>query len=77
MKRIDEIGGMIKAVETGYVQKEVARQAYEFEKGVQKGELIKVGVNKYTEGEEMEVELHEYRQESVQGADPAAPGSQT
>ena len=52
---------MIKAVETGYVQREVARQAYEFEKGVQKGELIKVGVNKYTEGEEMEVELHEYR----------------
>jgi methylmalonyl-CoA mutase N-terminal domain/subunit len=65
MKKIDEMGGMIKAVETGYVQKEVARQAYEFEKGVQKGELVKVGVNKYTEGEEMEVELHEYRQESV------------
>jgi methylmalonyl-CoA mutase N-terminal domain/subunit len=65
MKRIDDIGGMTQAVETGYVQREVARQAYEFEKGVQKGELIKVGVNKYTEGEEMEVELHEYRQESV------------
>ena len=46
MKRVDEIGGMIKAVETGYVQREVSRQAYEFEKGVQKGELIKVGVNK-------------------------------
>jgi methylmalonyl-CoA mutase N-terminal domain/subunit len=61
MKRVDEMGGMIKAVETGYVQKEVARQAYEFERGVQKAELIKVGVNKYTEGEEMEVELHEYR----------------
>lgn len=65
MKRVDEMGGMIKAVETGYVQREVARQAYEFEKGVQKGELIKVGVNKYTEGEEMEVELHEYRLESA------------
>lgn len=66
MKRIDELGGMIKAVETGYVQREVARQAYEFEKGVQKGDLIKVGVNKYTEGEEMEVDLHEYRQESAE-----------
>jgi methylmalonyl-CoA mutase N-terminal domain/subunit len=66
MRKIDEMGGMIKAVENGYVQKEVARQAYEFEKGVQKGELIKVGVNKYTEGEEMEVDLHEYRQESVE-----------
>jgi methylmalonyl-CoA mutase N-terminal domain/subunit len=66
MKRIDELGGMIKAVETGYVQREVARQAYEFEKGVQQGDLIKVGVNKYTEGEEMEVDLHEYRQESAE-----------
>jgi len=50
MKTVDEIGGMVKAVETGYVQREVAKQAYEFERGVQKGELIKVGVNKYTEG---------------------------
>ncbi|MBM4339379.1 MAG: methylmalonyl-CoA mutase [Deltaproteobacteria bacterium] len=66
MKKVDEMGGMIKAVETGYVQREVARQAYEFEKGVQKGELIKVGVNKYTEGEEMEVELHEYRTGSAE-----------
>jgi methylmalonyl-CoA mutase N-terminal domain/subunit len=66
MKKIDEMGGMIKAVETGYVQREVARQAYEFEKGVQKGELIKVGVNKYAEGEEMEVDLQEYRQESAE-----------
>jgi methylmalonyl-CoA mutase N-terminal domain/subunit len=57
---------MVKAVETGYVQREVAKQAYEFEKGVQKGELIKVGLNKYTEGEEMEVELHEYRWESAE-----------
>jgi len=66
MKRVDEMGGMVKAVETGYVQKEVARQAYEFEKGVQKGELIKVGLNKHTEGEEMEVELHEYRWASAE-----------
>jgi methylmalonyl-CoA mutase N-terminal domain/subunit len=66
MKRVDDMGGMIKAVETGYVQREVSRQAYEFEKGVQKGDLIKVGVNKYTEGEEMEVELHEYRLESAE-----------
>lgn len=66
MRQIDEMGGMIKAVETGHVQREVSRQAYEFEKGLQKGELIKVGVNKHTEGEEMEVELHQYRQESAE-----------
>jgi methylmalonyl-CoA mutase N-terminal domain/subunit len=66
MHRIEEMGGMMKAVETGYVQRQVAAQAYEFEKGIQKGELIKVGVNKYKEEEEMEVELHEYRWESAE-----------
>lgn len=66
MRRVREMGGMIQAIETGYVQREVARKAYEFEKGVQKGELIQVGVNKYTEGEEMEVDLHEYRLSSAE-----------
>jgi len=65
MATIDKIGGMVKAVSSGYIQKEVARQAYEFEKGVQSGELIKIGVNKYTGGEEGKVELHEYSDESA------------
>ena len=44
-------------------KKEVARQAYEFEKKIQEGKVTKVGVNKYTEGVDMEVELHEYNEE--------------
>jgi len=63
--KIDTLGGMVKAISGGYIQKEVARQAYEFEKGVQSGELIKVGVNKYTGGEQGKVELHEYSDESA------------
>ena len=66
IKKIDDLGGMVKAVSSGYVQREVARQAYEFERGVQKGDLIKVGVNRYTEGEEEDVDLHEYRGESAE-----------
>ncbi len=65
MAKIDKMGGMVKAVSSGYIQKEVARQAYEFEKGVQNAELIKIGVNKYTGGEEGKVELHEYSDESA------------
>jgi len=65
MDRIDKIGGMVKAISAGHIQKEVARQAYEFEKGVQSGELIKIGVNKHTGGEQGEVELHEYSDESA------------
>jgi methylmalonyl-CoA mutase N-terminal domain/subunit len=63
--KIDRLGGMVKAISSGYIQKEVARQAYEFEKGVQTGEIIKVGVNKYVGGEQGEVELHEYSDESA------------
>jgi len=65
MAKIDKMGGMVKAISTGSIQKEVARQAYEFEKGVQRGELIKIGVNKYTGGEQGEVELHEYSDTSA------------
>ncbi len=62
MKQIQEIGGMVNAVSTGFIQRKVARQAYEYEKGVQEGEYIKVGVNKYTDETEdpTDVELHEY-----------------
>jgi methylmalonyl-CoA mutase, N-terminal domain len=60
MQRVREIGGMVHAVSTGYIQREVAKQAYEFEKSLQSGEVTKVGVNKYTEGEQPDVELHQY-----------------
>jgi len=62
MKQIQKVGGMVHAVATGFIQRKVAQQAYEYERGLQKGEYIKVGVNKYTDGTEdqTDVELHEY-----------------
>jgi methylmalonyl-CoA mutase N-terminal domain/subunit len=63
MEKVEKIGGMVEAVASGYVQREVARQAYEYEKNLQEGKVIKVGVNKYTEGVDMEVELHEYNEQ--------------
>ncbi len=60
MLRVQKMGGMINAISSGYIQREVARQAYEFEKSLQNGEIVKVGVNKYTEGDQPDVELHEY-----------------
>jgi len=62
MKWVQDMGGMVNAVATGAIQREVARQAYQFEKGIQSGEITKVGVNKYTEGDQPEVELHEYNE---------------
>ncbi len=66
MEKVEKVGGMVKAVSSGYVQREVARQAYEYERNLQEGKVIKVGVNKYTEGVDMEVELHEYNEEWAQ-----------
>ena len=65
MEKVEKVGGMVEAVSSGYVQKEVAWQAYEFEKKIQEGRVTKVGVNKYTEGVDMEVELHEYNEEGA------------
>jgi len=60
MANIQKVGGIIQAVATGYAQRTVSRQAYAFEKGVQSGELHRVGVNIYTDEAPQEVELHEY-----------------
>ena len=66
MKRIQKMGGMLRAVATGAIQREVARQAYDFEKGIQNKEIIKVGVNKYIEGDHPEVERHAYNEAGAQ-----------
>lgn len=43
--KIDELGGMMKAIEQGYVQREIQNSAYEYQKLVEKKELVIVGVN--------------------------------
>jgi methylmalonyl-CoA mutase N-terminal domain/subunit len=45
--RIDEMGGMVTAVERGYPQGEIADSAYTYQKQIDSGEKIMVGVNKY------------------------------
>jgi methylmalonyl-CoA mutase N-terminal domain/subunit len=67
MGKIEKFGGIVKAVSEGYIQRLVARQAFEVEKGLEAGELLKVGVNIYKEGESMDVELHEYNWDSAAG----------
>ncbi len=47
IKKIEEMGGMITAIESGYVQREIANSAYEYQKKVESKERIVVGVNKF------------------------------
>lgn len=55
IKQIDALGGMLKAVEIGFPQKEIAEAAYQFQLDVDAKEQCIVGVNKYTEGGEQEI----------------------
>jgi methylmalonyl-CoA mutase N-terminal domain/subunit len=62
MAEIEAQGGMVAGIKSGFVQRKVAWQAYQFERDLQHGDLIKVGVNKYHTAEDEEVELHEYNE---------------
>ena len=45
--KIDELGGIVRAIELGYPQQEIANAAYAYQKQVERKEKIVVGVNKY------------------------------
>ena len=51
IERIDEIGGTLRAIEDGYIQREIQNAAYEYQQKVEKGEAVVVGVNKFQEQE--------------------------
>jgi methylmalonyl-CoA mutase N-terminal domain/subunit len=47
IRKIDEMGGMVAAIERGYPQSQIAEAAYKFQKQIDSGEKAIVGVNKY------------------------------
>ena len=63
MADVDAKGGIVNAISSGYVQRLVSLQAYERERKIQSGEIVKVGVNKYRiEEEKRDVDMHEYNE---------------
>jgi methylmalonyl-CoA mutase N-terminal domain/subunit len=57
IQRIDELGGMVRAIETGYPQKEIAEAAYVYQQQIERGEKTVVGVNRYQVPEERPPDL--------------------
>jgi methylmalonyl-CoA mutase N-terminal domain/subunit len=51
IQHIDEMGGSVSAVESGWMQEQIARSSYEAQKAIEKGEQIVVGVNAFTTNE--------------------------
>jgi methylmalonyl-CoA mutase N-terminal domain/subunit len=57
INKIDELGGIVRAIELGYPQKEIADAAYTYQRQVDSGERVVVGVNKYCTEEALPVEI--------------------
>ncbi len=57
LDKIEAMGGMVYAIEKGYVQKEIQDAAYRYQQEVEKGERVVVGVNKFTIEEEAPKEI--------------------
>ncbi len=57
IEKIEKLGGMISAIEKGYVQKEIQDSAYKYQRSIESGERIIVGVNKYRVEKEAPKEL--------------------
>jgi methylmalonyl-CoA mutase N-terminal domain/subunit len=47
IERIDAMGGALRAIERGYVQKEIEQAAFEFQRSIETGERVIVGVNRF------------------------------
>lgn len=56
IKKIDELGGMAKAIESGYVQREIQESAYQTQKKIENKDKVVVGVNEFTEKEKKKAE---------------------
>ncbi|MGH3044903.1 MAG: acyl-CoA mutase large subunit family protein, partial [Gaiellaceae bacterium] len=64
--QIDELGGAVAAVEQGFTQHEIEEAAYEFERQVESGERVVVGVNRFVEHDDEGIELHRLDPEAEQ-----------
>ncbi len=57
IKRIDEMGGAVKAIEEGFLQRAIADSSYEYQKSIESNERIIVGVNRFTSEESVQPNL--------------------
>jgi methylmalonyl-CoA mutase N-terminal domain/subunit len=58
IERVDELGGAVSAIEQGFIQDEIEQAAFRWQQEVEAGERVIVGVNRFTEGDEEEIELY-------------------
>jgi methylmalonyl-CoA mutase, N-terminal domain len=57
IQKIDDMGGMLRAIEKGFVQREIEHAAYEYQRRVESGDQVVVGVNRFALDEGVSVPL--------------------
>jgi methylmalonyl-CoA mutase, N-terminal domain len=58
LNKIDSLGGMLAAIETGWVQSQIQEAAYQYQRSIERKERIVVGVNAFRTDEEQPVPIH-------------------
>lgn len=66
MAEIEDYGGMVKAIEEGFVQRKILQKAMEHARAVEEGRKIVIGVNKFVMDEEMPEGLHSWNMQQVE-----------
>jgi methylmalonyl-CoA mutase, N-terminal domain len=56
-EKIDQLGGMVEAVKSGFPQREIADAAFRYQQEVESGERKLVGINAYTEGDDLDTDI--------------------
>jgi methylmalonyl-CoA mutase N-terminal domain/subunit len=67
LERIERLGGAVEAIEAGFYQDEIAEAAFRIQQGIESGERVVVGVNRFEDPEERPVEIQRIGEEEVAG----------
>jgi methylmalonyl-CoA mutase, N-terminal domain len=57
LQKIDDMGGAVKAIEGGWMKDQIIKSAWEYQQKIETGKEVQVGVNKYTEPDEIDIRI--------------------
>jgi methylmalonyl-CoA mutase N-terminal domain/subunit len=63
--KIESMGGAIRAIESGFIQNEISKSAYEYQMKIEKKEKIIVGVNEFKTDEKQKIEIFKLNEEAI------------
>ena len=65
IEEIDDLGGSVSAIENGYMENQISKSAYDYQKEIDSGERIILGINKFNDTEDIDPNLHEIDPQKV------------